>query len=202
MLNPVAEYCGNSGRVSSNAAPCTCIVSRRACSPDWAHTKTELDNSTRIQTSFERKLIEEVNAANFDHSATKVGRVKGHVDSPVNLGLYPPSASLGLPEDRNLEKTCLLEPLHSSGLITPGSIGSSSASGSLLFVSLMHLPRPPDRSILLRTTSQAFLPPFQLTCPHLRRLSFRLVTGWTTTQRAPTKCDPSRARTRAAGLIA
>ena len=55
-------------------------------------------------------LFEEVKAAALDHSATKVGRVKGHVDSPVNLGLYPPSPPLGLPEDRNLKKRCLLEP--------------------------------------------------------------------------------------------
>ena len=53
-------------------------------------------------------LCEEVKAAALDHSATKVGRVKGHVDPPVNLGLYPPSLPLGLPEDRNLKKRCLL----------------------------------------------------------------------------------------------
>ena len=34
-------------------------------------------------------VIEEVKAAALDRSATKVRRVKGHVDTSVNLGLYP-----------------------------------------------------------------------------------------------------------------
>ena len=34
-------------------------------------------------------LNEEVKAAALDRSATKVRRVEGHVDTPVNLGLYP-----------------------------------------------------------------------------------------------------------------
>ena len=34
-------------------------------------------------------IFEEVIAAALDRSATKVERVNGHVDTPVNLGLYP-----------------------------------------------------------------------------------------------------------------